>query len=50
MQGEVQTGTRIRVLEGEEKVHEIARMLGGESGTEGFTPESLAHAQEMLNA
>lgn len=50
MQGEVQTGTRIRVLEGEEKVQEIARMLGGESGNEGFTPESIAHAQEMLNA
>ena len=50
MQKEVQTGTRIRALEGEEKVHEIARMLGGESGKQGFTPESLAHAQEMLNA
>ncbi len=50
MQGEVQTGTRIRLLEGNDKVHEIARMLGGESGNDEFTPESLAHAQEMLNA
>ena len=49
MQGEVQTGTRIRALEGEDKVKEIARMLGGESSKQGFTPESLAHAQEMLN-
>lgn len=49
MQGEVQTGTQIRVLEGEDKVQEIARMLGGESGTVGFTPESLALALEMLN-
>ena len=44
------SGTRIRALEGKEKVEEIARMLGGESTTQGFTPESLAHAQEMLNA
>ncbi len=50
MKGEVQTGTRIRLLEGDDKVHEIARMLGGESGNDEFTPESLAHAQEMLNA
>ena len=50
MKGEVQTGTRIKALEGEDKVHEIARMLGGESGDDEFTPESLAHAQEMLNA
>jgi DNA repair protein RecN (Recombination protein N) len=44
------SGTHIRALEGKEKVEEIARMLGGESSTQGFTPESLAHAQEMLNA
>lgn len=43
-------GTRIRELGTEEKVREIARMLGGESESEGFTPESLAHAQEMLSA
>ncbi|MCB1666073.1 MAG: DNA repair protein RecN [Pseudomonadales bacterium] len=44
------TGTRIRELDAEERVREIARMLGGETGAEDFTPESLAHAQEMLNA
>lgn len=44
------TGTRIRELDAEEKVREIARMLGGESEADGFTPESLAHAQEMLSA
>ncbi|MDP1931263.1 MAG: DNA repair protein RecN [Gammaproteobacteria bacterium] len=44
------TGTRIRELSSEEKIREIARMLGGESGSEDFTPESLAHAQEMLSA
>lgn len=44
------TGTRIRELDSREKVREIARMLGGETGTEDFTPESLAHAQEMLGA
>lgn len=44
------TGTRIRELDAEEKIREIARMLGGESETDGFTPESLAHAQEMLSA
>jgi len=42
------TGTRIRELSEDEKIKEIARMLGGESEAEGFTPESLAHAQEML--
>lgn len=45
-----QTGTHIRELDDGEKVREIARMLGGETGNDGFTPESLAHAQEMLNA
>lgn len=43
-------GTRIRMLTRAEQVLEIARMLGGESAEHGLTPESLAHAQEMLNA
>ncbi len=43
-------GTRIRALTRDEKVLEIARMLGGETGSAGFTPESLAHAEEMLKA
>jgi DNA repair protein RecN (Recombination protein N) len=41
-------GTRIRALTQDEKVLEIARMLGGETGNAGYTPESLAHAEEML--
>lgn len=43
-------GTRIRTLTRDEQIREIARMLGGESEDHGFTPESLAHAEEMLNA
>lgn len=43
------TGTRITALTGDDKIKEIARMLGGESESEDFTPESLAHAQEMLS-
>jgi DNA repair protein RecN (Recombination protein N) len=43
-------GTRIRALTRDEKVQEIARMLGGETDSAGFTPESLAHAEEMLKA
>ena len=43
------TGTHIRELTPEEKIEKIARMLGGESAAEGFTPESIAHAQEMLS-
>jgi len=43
------TGTQITELTGDEQVKEIARMLGGESETQDFTPESLAHAQEMLS-
>ncbi len=43
-------GTQIRELTREEKIREIARMLGGESDKQGLTPESLAHAEEMLNA
>lgn len=41
-------GTQIRELARDEKVREIARMLGGESDKQGLTPESLAHAEEML--
>lgn len=47
---ETRIGTRIRSLTRDEKILEIARMLGGESATQGFTPESLAHAEEMLSA
>lgn len=36
--------TRLRVLDSEEKVQEIARMLGGVK----ITPQTLAHAREML--
>ncbi|MEK7258222.1 MAG: DNA repair protein RecN, partial [Pseudomonadota bacterium] len=43
-------GTQIRELTREEKVREIARILGGESDKQGLTPESLAHAEEMLSA
>lgn len=43
-------GTQIRELARDEKVREIARMLGGESDKQGLTPESLAHAEEMLSA
>ncbi len=43
-------GTRIKALTREEKVQEIARMLGGETAGAGFTPESIAHAEEMLKA
>ncbi len=43
-------GTQIRELTREEKIREIARMLGGESDKQGLTPESLAHAEEMLSA
>jgi DNA repair protein RecN (Recombination protein N) len=46
----VMIGTQIRELSREEKVREIARMLGGESDKQGLTPESLAHAEEMLSA
>jgi len=51
MQGDAtRIGTRIRTLSRDEQVLEIARMLGGESAEHGLTPESLAHAEEMLNA
>lgn len=36
--------TRLRALDSEEKVQEIARMLGGVK----ITPQTLAHAREML--
>jgi DNA repair protein RecN (Recombination protein N) len=36
--------TQLRVLDSEEKVQEIARMLGGVK----ITPQTLAHAREML--
>ncbi len=41
------TRTTIRELSEQERVEEIARMLGGEQET-GFSPESLAHAQELV--
>jgi DNA repair protein RecN (Recombination protein N) len=36
--------TRLRRLDNEEKVQEIARMIGGVK----ITPQTLAHAREML--
>jgi DNA repair protein RecN (Recombination protein N) len=36
--------TSLRTLDDEEKVREIARMLGGLK----ITPQTLAHAREML--
>ena len=42
--GEKTTRTRIRALQDEERVEEIARMLGGQKITE----STLRHAQEML--
>lgn len=41
--GKKQVSSRLRILEGEEKILEIARMIGGE-----LTDQSLAHAKEML--
>jgi DNA repair protein RecN (Recombination protein N) len=38
------TATRIEKLSTKERIHEIARMLGGEK----ITPKTLAHAGEML--
>ena len=40
------TLTRIRALEKEERVEEVARMLGGER----ITPTTRAHARELLSA
>ena len=40
------TSTSINELQGELKVKEIARMLGGDS----YTDESLAHAQQMIGS
>jgi DNA repair protein RecN (Recombination protein N) len=39
------TATRIEQLSDKDRIHEIARMLGGEK----ITPKTLAHAGEMLN-
>jgi DNA repair protein RecN (Recombination protein N) len=39
-----QTRTTLTELSNEEKVREIARMLGGEE----FSDESLAHAEQMV--
>lgn len=41
---EAQTETRIAPLDSEQRVQEIARMLGGVE----ITPQTLAHAREML--
>jgi DNA repair protein RecN (Recombination protein N) len=38
--------TRLRRLDSEDKVQEIARMLGGVT----ITPQTLAHAREMLES
>ena len=38
------TVTRIELLDDEEKVREVARMLGGDS----YSHESLAHAEQMV--
>ncbi|MCW8906991.1 MAG: DNA repair protein RecN [Sedimenticola sp.] len=38
------TGTRLSVLEGKQRIEEIARMLGGVE----ITSQTLAHAEEML--
>lgn len=42
------TGTRIRTLDSQEKIEEVARMLGGDADQTGFSKESLAHAREMM--
>ncbi len=44
------TQTRIRPLQADEKVREVARMLGGETGEQGFSEQSLAHAQELVES
>ena len=43
--GDQTTRTSIRVLEGEERVKEIARMLGGVN----LTKQSMSHAMEMIS-
>ena len=45
--GEAVVSTQIRELNEQERIQEIARMLGGEADT-GFSKESLAHAQELV--
>ncbi|MDT8429532.1 MAG: DNA repair protein RecN [Pseudomonadales bacterium] len=47
--GQAQTTTRLRLLDQQERVMEIARMLGGES-SQGVSAESLAHAGELLGS
>jgi DNA repair protein RecN (Recombination protein N) len=44
--GESSVATQLRRLDDEEKVQEIARMLGGVT----ITPQTLAHAREMLES
>ena len=39
------TSSQVRLLQNEERVEEIARMLGGVT----MTANTLAHAQEMLS-
>ena len=39
-----ETRTSVRELAGEERIHEVARMLGGDPGSEA----SRAHAEELL--
>jgi len=43
--GDSAARTRVRRLEGEERVNEVARMLGGLD----LTPQSLAHAEAMVS-
>jgi DNA repair protein RecN (Recombination protein N) len=43
--GDSLTRTRVRQLDGRERVNEIARMLGGVE----LTPQSLAHAEAMVS-
>lgn len=43
--GDSLTRTRVRQLDGQERVNEIARMLGGVE----LTPQSLAHAEAMVS-
>ncbi len=42
------TGTRIQTLRQEQRVEEIARMLGGDADAADFSRESLAHAEELM--
>lgn len=42
------TGTRIQTLQQEQRIEEIARMLGGDADAADFSRESLAHAEELM--